>query len=139
MHRSNRLAALTLAALVAVPAALTAEGHAPKLTGEWNLEFAAPWGMVVWTFDLEQEGTAINGTADPGMGTMVLDYRVLARSPGRAPCILARVHGYGLSGRGDGERHVRGRDELGVDVHSGGGARRTEPKRPIGAGPRPVG
>jgi hypothetical protein len=73
MHRSNRLAALTLAALVAVPAALTAEGHAPKLTGEWNLEFAAPWGMVVWTFDLEQEGTAINGTADPGMGTMVLE------------------------------------------------------------------
>jgi hypothetical protein len=64
MHRSNRLAALTLAALVAVPAALTAEGHAPKLTGEWNLEFAAPWGMVVWTFDLEQEGTAIEFLLD---------------------------------------------------------------------------
>jgi ABC-type antimicrobial peptide transport system permease subunit len=73
MHRSNRLAALTLAALVAVPAALTARGHAPELSGEWDLEFAAPWGMVVWTFDLEQEGTAISGTANPGMGTMVLE------------------------------------------------------------------
>ena len=73
MHRSNRLAALTLAALVTVPAALTAQGHAPEFTGKWDLEFPAPWGMVVWTFDLKQEGTTVRGTANPGMGTMELD------------------------------------------------------------------
>lgn len=55
-------------------APLTAQVHADMpFTGEWELEFPAPWGVVVWTFDFQADGTSFSGSYDPGMGLMMLE------------------------------------------------------------------
>jgi len=65
------------AAVVLVPAAVQAQDHGgTDFTGKWELEFPAPWGIVVWTFDLEQNGETLKGKSEQGMGTLVLTGKV---------------------------------------------------------------
>ena len=81
MKWRTTLSALALAAVAFAPAALHAQDHGTMdFAGEWELEFPAPWGIVVWTFDIEQDGTTITGKSDPGMGTLVLTGKVEAHS-----------------------------------------------------------
>ena len=74
MRWRTTLAALVVAATMAAPSALQGQQHdrAPLLTGTWDLEFAAPWGIVVWTFELEQQGETVTGSSKQGMGTLEL-------------------------------------------------------------------
>lgn len=70
MIRRTALLAMALAALALVPT--SGQAQAPELDGAWELEFGAPWGMVLWKFDLQQEGTTLEGISKQGMGTLVL-------------------------------------------------------------------
>ncbi len=73
MKWRTTLFTLILAAAVAMPAALQAQDHGGMdFTGKWALEFPAPWGVVVWTFDIEQDGETLVGKSVQGMGTLVL-------------------------------------------------------------------
>jgi len=61
----------------AMPAAVHAQDHGTMdFTGAWELEFPAPWGIVVWAFDLEQDGEDVTGKSVQGMGTLVLTGKV---------------------------------------------------------------
>ncbi len=78
MSWKKALPALALVALILAPATLQSQGHGNgnesiTLNGDWNLEFSAPWGVTVWTFDMEQDGETLSGKADPGMGELLLD------------------------------------------------------------------
>ncbi len=59
---------------VVTPAAVQAQDHAEaSFTGTWELTVAVPQ-MPVMTFELEQDGERITGTADLGhLGTMALE------------------------------------------------------------------
>ena len=62
MKWKTTLSALALAAVAFAPAALQAQDHGGMdFTGKWELEFPAPWGIVVWAFDLEQDGVEVSG------------------------------------------------------------------------------
>ena len=77
MKWRTTLTAMAFAAVALVPAALRAQDHGGMdFTGKWELEFPAPWGIVVWTFDLEQDGENITGKSVQGMGTLVLTGKV---------------------------------------------------------------
>ena len=77
MKWRTTLLTLIFAAAVAMPAALQAQDHGGMdFTGKWELEFPAPWGVVVWTFDLEQDGETLKGKSEQGMGTLVLTGKV---------------------------------------------------------------
>jgi hypothetical protein len=62
-----------IALLVSTPTAMSAQQGALEMNGTWELEFSAPWGVVVWTFELEQAGDVLTGESVLGMGTLVLD------------------------------------------------------------------
>ena len=68
---------LALTVLAMAPTAVQAQDHGGMdFTGTWELEFPAPWGIVVWTFDLEQDGETLTGESKQGMGTLVLTGKV---------------------------------------------------------------
>ena len=71
------LITLGFAAVAVMPSALQAQDHGGMdFTGKWELEFPAPWGITVWTFDLEQDGETLTGKSKQGMGTLVLTGKV---------------------------------------------------------------
>ena len=72
MSCKNVLATLVAIVAVSTPAALQAQHTGADLTGTWNLEFSGPWGVSVWTFDLDQDGETLTGKSNPGMGTLLL-------------------------------------------------------------------
>ena len=78
MSWKKALPVFALLATVLAPATLQSQGHGQghksiTLNGDWNLEFSAPWGVTVWTFDMEQDGETLEGKSDPGMGQLLLD------------------------------------------------------------------
>lgn len=78
MSWKRALQVLALMATVLTPATLQSQGRGQvhesiTLNGNWNLEFSAPWGVTVWTFDMEQDGETLSGKSDPGMGELLLD------------------------------------------------------------------
>ncbi len=73
MKWRTTLAAMAFAAVALVPAALRAQDHGTMdFTGKWEVEFPAPWGIVVWEFDIDQDGENITGKSVQGMGTLML-------------------------------------------------------------------
>ncbi len=74
MSWKKTMTALAVVVTLTAPAALQAQHQAGALlTGTFDLEFAAPWGVVVWQFELEQRGETVSGTCVLEMGTLVLD------------------------------------------------------------------
>ena len=72
------LQVLALMVAVLTPATLQSQDRGQvqesiTINGNWNLEFSAPWGVTVWTFDMEQDGETLSGRCDPGMGELLLD------------------------------------------------------------------
>ena len=73
MSWRKMMTTLALLATFSAPALLQGQAHdAALLTGSFDLEFEAPWGAVLWTFDLEQDGEDFTGASDQGVGTFVL-------------------------------------------------------------------